>query len=51
MELGADPGDDERVVDTVAQYLRMPSEQRQLLLEMDGPLRRARALIDLLSAR
>ena len=51
MELGADPGGDERVVDTVAQYLRMPSERRQQLLEMDGPLRRARALIDLLSAQ
>jgi len=51
MELGADPGGDERVIDTVAQYLRMPSERRQQLLEMDGPLRRARALIDLLSAQ
>ena len=45
------PADDEQVVDTVAQYLDMPSERRQQLLEMDGPLRRARALIDMLSAR
>lgn len=51
IELGQAPSDDEVVVDTLAQYLDMNSERRQQLLEMDGPLRRARALIDMLSAR
>ena len=49
IDLGDDPGGDEQVVDTVAQYLPMPADRRQQLLEMDGPLRRARALIDLLA--
>jgi uncharacterized protein len=51
IELGQAPPDDAQVVDTLAQYLDMNPERRQQLLEMDGPLRRARALIDLLSAR
>ena len=45
------PADDAEVVDTLAQYLNMNPERRQQLLEMDGPLRRARALIDMLSAQ
>ena len=45
------PPDDAQVVDTLAQYLDMRSDRRQELLEMDGPLRRARALIDMLSAQ
>lgn len=51
IELGQAPGDDAQVIDTLAQYLEMSTERRQQLLEMDGPLRRARALIDMLSAR
>jgi uncharacterized protein len=51
IELGDNPGGDEQVVDTVAQYLEMPAGRRQQLLEMDGPLPRARALIDLLTTR
>lgn len=51
IELGQAPADDAQVVDTLAQYLNMNSERRQQLLEMDGPLRRARALIDMLSAQ
>ena len=51
IELGQAPADDAEVVDTLAQYLNMNSERRQQLLEMDGPLRRARALIDMLSAQ
>jgi Lon protease-like protein len=51
IELKGAPQDDAQVVDTLAQYLDMTSERRQQLLEMDGPLRRARALIDMLSAQ
>jgi Lon protease-like protein len=51
IELSQAPADDAQVVDTLAQYLNMNSERRQQLLEMDGPLRRARALIDMLSAQ
>lgn len=51
IELSQAPPDDAQVVDTLSQYLEMNSERRQQLLEMDGPLRRARALIDMLSAR
>jgi len=51
IELGQAPADDAEVVDTLAQYLNMNPERRQQLLEMDGPLRRARALIDMLSAQ
>jgi Lon protease-like protein len=51
IELKQAPPDDAQVVDTLAQYLEMSSERRQELLEMDGPLRRARALIDMLSAQ
>jgi uncharacterized protein len=51
IELGQAPPDDAQVVDTLAQYLDMNPARRQQLLEMDGPLRRARALIDMLSAR
>ena len=51
IELSQAPPDDAQVVDTLSQYLDMNSERRQQLLEMDGPLRRARALIDMLSAR
>jgi len=51
IEVGQTSAGDDEVIDTLAQYLDMASERRQQLLEMDGPLRRARALIDLLSAR
>ena len=51
IELKGAPQDDAQVVDTLAQYLDMTSERRQQLLEMDGPLRRARALVDMLSAQ
>jgi Lon protease-like protein len=51
IELKQAPPDDAQVVDTLAQYLEMSSDRRQQLLEMDGPLRRARALIDMLSAQ
>ncbi|HEY6507075.1 MAG TPA: LON peptidase substrate-binding domain-containing protein [Vicinamibacterales bacterium] len=51
IELGQTSAGDDEVVDTLAQYLDMASERRQQLLEMNGSLRRARALIDLLSAR
>jgi Lon protease-like protein len=51
IELKGAPQDDAQVVDTLEQYLDMTSERRQQLLEMDGPLRRARALIDMLSAQ
>ena len=51
IELSQAPPDDAQVIDTLSQYLEMNSERRQQLLEMDGPLRRARALIDMLSAR
>jgi Lon protease-like protein len=50
IELKQAPPDDAQVVDTLAQYLDMSPDRRQQLLEMDGPLRRARALIDMLSA-
>lgn len=50
IELKQAPADDAQVVDTLAQYLEMNGERRQQLLEMDGPLRRARALIDMLTA-
>lgn len=51
IEVGQTAAGDDEVVDTLAQYLDMASGRRQQLLEMDGSLRRARALIDLLSAR
>lgn len=51
IELGQTSAADDSVIDTLAQYLDMASERRQELLEMNSPLRRARALIDLLSAR
>ena len=51
IELGQAPADDAQVIDTLAQFLEMNGERRQQLLEMDGPLRRARALIDMLSVR
>jgi uncharacterized protein len=41
---------DEEVVDVLAQYVPIEPIERQALLEMDGVLLRARALIDLLSA-
>ncbi len=51
IELGQTSAGDDEVIDTLAQYLDMASERRQQLLEMNGSLRRALALIDLLSAR
>jgi Lon protease-like protein len=42
---------DEEFVHTIAQYLRMPEELRQDLLERNGALARARGLIDLLQPR
>jgi len=51
IELGQTSAGDDEVIDTLAQYLDMASERRQQLLEMNGSLRRARALIDLVSAR
>ena len=39
---------DEEVVDTLAQYAPLDPPERQALLEMDGALARAKALIDLL---
>lgn len=51
IEIGQAPDDDAQLVDTLAQHLDMNEERRQQLLEMDGPLRRARALIDMLVAR
>jgi Lon protease-like protein len=51
VELEQASSSDEEVVDTVAQYLAMPPGRRQELLEMNGPLRRARSLVELLSAR
>jgi Lon protease-like protein len=51
IELGQTSAGDDEVIDTLAQYLDMASERRQQLLEMNGSLRRARALIDLVSAK
>lgn len=51
IELGQTSAGDDVVIDTLSQYLDMAPERRQELLEMNGPLRRALALIDLLSAR
>jgi Lon protease-like protein len=51
IELGQTSAGNDEVIDTLAQYLDMASERRQQLLEMNGSLRRARALIDLVSAR
>lgn len=51
MEVGQASTTDEEVVDTVAQYLEMPSASRQALLEMNSPLRRARALVDQLAPK
>jgi Lon protease-like protein len=50
VELASDPKD-EQAIDTVAQYLEMTSAERQALLEMDGVLVRARALVSKLDGR
>jgi Lon protease-like protein len=44
VELASDPKD-EQAIDTVAQYLEMSPDERQRLLEMNGVLPRARALV------
>ena len=50
IELASDPKD-EQAIDTVAQYLEMTPAERQALLEMDGALLRARALVRRLDQR
>jgi Lon protease-like protein len=50
IELASDPKD-EQAIDTVAQYLAMTPAERQALLEMDGALLRARALVRKLDRR
>jgi Lon protease-like protein len=50
VELASDPKD-EQAIDTVAQYLEMTPAERQALLEMDGVLVRARALVSKLNGR
>ena len=50
VELAGDPKD-EQAIDTVAQYLEMTPDERQTLLEMDGALLRARALVERLDRR
>jgi Lon protease-like protein len=50
IELASDPKD-EQAIDTVAQYLEMTPAERQALLEMDGALLRARALVRKLDRR
>jgi uncharacterized Fe-S cluster-containing radical SAM superfamily protein len=42
---------DEEAVDTVAQYVEMTPEDRQVLLETNGVLARARALVARLDRR
>ena len=51
IDVGQTSAGDDQVVDTLAQYLEMASARRQQLLEMNGSLRRARALIDFVSAK
>jgi Lon protease-like protein len=51
VELGQTSASDEEVVNTISQYIDMASERRQELLEMDGPLPRARALTAMIQAR
>jgi Lon protease-like protein len=43
--------DDENAVDTIAQYLEMDPSERQSLLEIDGTLARAKALVARLDRR
>ena len=50
VELAGD-AQDEQAIDTVAQYLEMTPDERQTLLEMDGALVRARALVQRLDRR
>ena len=50
VELAGD-APDEQAIDTVAQYLEMTPAERQALLEMNGVLLRARALVQRLDRR
>ena len=50
VELAGDT-QDEQAIDTVAQYLEMTPAERQALLEMNGVLLRARALVQRLDRR
>jgi Lon protease-like protein len=51
IEVSVLTSNDEEAIDALAQYVEMPPERRQELLEMDGAPPRARALLDLLVAR
>ena len=51
IEVSAPDTADEELIDVMAQYVEMAAARRQELLEMDGVLQRARALIALLLSR
>lgn len=51
IEVSARTSNDEEMVDALAQYVEMPPERRQELLELGNAAQRARALIDLLVTR
>ena len=51
IEVSVGASTDEQLIDVLAQYVEMPSERRQALLEMGNASQRARALIEFFVAR